>query len=196
MIEVTRADSLGPAARHVVATLLASAFADDFASISTSTDRLARAFEHIVIPERFYVASVEGHPAGIATLTEGKQEVFAPRWAPFRNSLGAIRGTIGHLVVRGAFMGADPGAEPGRAEIGFVGTMAEHQGKGVATALLTEMMASSGHHTFVLRDIKDTNAPALGLYRKLGFVEHSRRAVRFARRAGFGAYVTVIRVCR
>jgi ribosomal protein S18 acetylase RimI-like enzyme len=44
---------------------------------------------------------------------------------------------------------------------------------------------------FVLRDIKDTNVPALGLYTKLGFTEVQRRRVRFAKRAGFTAYVSM-----
>ncbi|QOR71896.1 GNAT family N-acetyltransferase [Ruania alkalisoli] len=193
MIEVKRASSLGPGARGTVARLLTQTFAEDFAPISTATDRLAAAFEHMVLLDRFHVAFQDGQPAGIATVTEGEQEVFAPRWAPFRRHLGAVRGTVGYLVVRTAFMGADPGATPGRAEIGFVGTVPKYQGQGVATVLLTELMALSGHHTYVLRDIKDTNEAALGLYRKLGFVDHSRRPARFSARAGFGAYVTMIR---
>lgn len=44
---------------------------------------------------------------------------------------------------------------------------------------------------FVLRDIKDTNTTALGLYAKLGFTETQRRRIKFAKRAGFSAYVSM-----
>ncbi|GAA4380600.1 hypothetical protein GCM10023088_44150 [Actinomadura verrucosospora] len=54
-----------------------------------------------------------------------------------------------------------------------------------------EALALPEYDEFVLRDIKDTNAPALGLYAKLGFTEYRRRPVRFARRAGFTDYVSM-----
>ena len=44
---------------------------------------------------------------------------------------------------------------------------------------------------FVLRDIKDTNVPALRLYAKLGFAETQRRRIRFAKRADFTAYISM-----
>jgi ribosomal protein S18 acetylase RimI-like enzyme len=43
----------------------------------------------------------------------------------------------------------------------------------------------------VLEDIKDTNAPALSLYAKLGFTVYKRRKVRFARRVGFTELVSM-----
>ena len=45
----------------------------------------------------------------------------------------------------------------------------------------------------VLRDIKDTNEAALSVYRRLGFAEYTRRPARFAKRAGFSAYVSMKR---
>lgn len=75
-----------------------------------------------------------------------------------------------------------------------------HQGRGVATAPMEHLLALP-FDEFVLRDIKDTNQTALGLYRKLGFRESGRRPLRFVRRAGFSAYVSMSRtsteyVCR
>lgn len=91
-IEVVRADSLGERGRHAAATLFAHGFAQDFTAFSREPDRLAAAFEPIILAERFYLALRDGEPAGIATLTEPDQEVFDPRWAPLRQHLGPVRG--------------------------------------------------------------------------------------------------------
>ncbi|BCJ68980.1 GNAT family N-acetyltransferase [Polymorphospora rubra] len=117
--------------------------------------------------------------------------MLRPRSREFRSHLGPVHGTISHLVVRSQFMGAPDGAGDDLTEIGFVTTAPAHQGRGVATALLTHLLALPGHRVYVLRDIKDTNAAALGLYRKLGFTPYRRRPVRFARRAGFSEYVSM-----
>ncbi|MEV0055865.1 hypothetical protein AB0H34_35880 [Saccharopolyspora shandongensis] len=45
--------------------------------------------------------------------------------------------------------------------------------------------------TYVLEDIADTNAPALGLYAKLGFREFKREKVRHTKRTGINAYVSM-----
>ncbi|WP_147916319.1 GNAT family N-acetyltransferase [Ruania zhangjianzhongii] len=192
-IEVVRADSLGEPGRSAAAALLAHGFAQDFTAVTRDPERLAAAFEPIIVPVRFHLALRDGDPAGITTLTEPDQEVFDPRWAPLRRSLGVLRRTLLYLVVRGAFMGHDPDAAPGRAELGFVATAPEHRGAGVATALLRHLVQTSGHRVHVLRDIKDTNEAALHVYRRLGFVEYTRRTARFSHRAGFSAYVSMKR---
>jgi ribosomal protein S18 acetylase RimI-like enzyme len=88
------------------------------------------------------------------------------------------------------------GGRPGVAEIGFVATEPAYQGRGVATALLSHLIALPGYREFVLEDIKDTNAPALRVYAKLGFTVYKRRTVRFARRAGFTELVSMKRTQR
>jgi ribosomal protein S18 acetylase RimI-like enzyme len=94
-------------------------------------------------------------------------------------------------VTRSQFLGGLPDAQEGLAEIGFVTTHPTYQGRGMATALMQHLLALPGYEEYVLRDIKDTNTPALKLYAKLGFTEYERRSVRFARRAGFSTYVSL-----
>ncbi len=192
MIEIKRGDELGEASRRRITEVLVRGFAEDFAYFSKDPDVLADAFEHMVLLERFYVAVVDGEPAAIASVTEGSQECFAPERRPFRDALGRVHGEISYRIVRSQFLGAYDGARDGLAEVGFVTTAPEHQGKGVATALVRHLM-DLPYDELVLRDIKDTNVPALALYRKLGFTEHHRRPVRFSGRAGFSAYVSMSR---
>ena len=190
MIEIKRGDELGEVYRRRITEVLVNGFAEDFEFFSKDPRLLADAFEHMVILERFYVALVGGEPAAIASLTEGAQECFAPDRRPIQRALGRMHGAISYRIVRSQFVGAYDGARDGLAEIGFVTTAPEHQGKGVATALMRHLL-DLPYDEFVLRDIKDTNTPALGLYRKLGFTETQRRPVKFAKRAGFSTYVSM-----
>lgn len=190
MIEISRGDELPAEMQHAIVQVLVSGFAEDFAFFSKEPEILSAAFEHMVIRERFYVALVDGQPAAIASLTISDEECFAPGAREFRRVLGFWHGTISYFIVRSQFLGAADDAHPGLAEIGFVTTAPRHQGQGVATALIQQLIALPYDH-FVLRDIKDSNAAALGLYRKLGFQESRRRPVRWAKRAGFASYVSM-----
>ncbi|WP_221584150.1 GNAT family N-acetyltransferase [Microbacterium sp. G2-8] len=190
MIDIVRGDQLGPAGRRMIVDVLVRGFSEDFSFFSKDPGRLADAFEHMVIPERFFVALVEGEAAAIASVTVGEEECFDPDPRTIRRLLGPVRGVISALVVRSQFLGAHPDARPGLVEIGFVTTAPRFQGRGVATALVRHLIALPGEE-FVLREIKNTNAVALGLYEKLGFKVSETRRVRFAKRAGFSEYVSM-----
>lgn len=191
MVVVERGDELGEEYRRRITEVYVRSFAEDFVAFSRDTGKLTGAFEHMMLLERFYIALVDGEPAGLASLTEGDQTLFAPRWREIRRHLGLARGLLGYTVIRRWFMRAFDGARPGLAEIGFVATEPAHQGRGVATALLRHLLALPGYREYVLEDIKDTNTSALGLYAKLGFTAYRRRKVRFARRAGFTELVSM-----
>ncbi|MHC6174979.1 GNAT family N-acetyltransferase [Glutamicibacter endophyticus] len=191
MIEQCRADEVGEGYREDIAGVLAHGFAEDFAFFSPDPARVAAAFAHMLILERFYVALVDGHPAAVASLTTGEQECFALVAAELRAHLGAIRGSISYQIVRSQFLGAYPEPSPDLAEIGFVTTAPGFRRRGLARALMQHLVSDTGFQRFVLRDIKDTNQAALQLYRGLGFREYERRPVRFARRAGFHEYLSL-----
>lgn len=191
MIEVHRGDTLGEPYRRGITDVLVRGFADDFAYFAKDPDVLADAFEHMVLLDRFYVALADGEPAAIASVTVGTQECFAPRGDQLREHLGLVHGTMSHLIVRAEFLGADAGARDGLAEIGFVTTAPRFQRQGFATALIRQVLELPEYDEYVLRDIKDTNEPALAVYTKLGFSELGRRPVRFARRAGFSEYISM-----
>jgi ribosomal protein S18 acetylase RimI-like enzyme len=191
VVVVERGDKLGEIYRRRITEVYVRSFEEDFVAFSRDTGKLADAFEHMLLLERFYIALVDGEPAGLASLTEGDQTLFAPRWREIRRRLGLARGLLAYVVIRSWFMRTSDGARAGLAEIGFVATEPAHQGRGVATALLRHLLAQPGYREYVLEDIKDTNAPALGLYAKLGFTAYKRRKVRFARRAGFTELVSM-----
>jgi ribosomal protein S18 acetylase RimI-like enzyme len=190
-VVVERGDELGEAYRRRITEVYVRSFADDFVAFSSDTSKLADAFEHMLLLERFYVALVDGEPAGLASLTEGAEPLFAPRWRPVRRHLGLVRGLLAYFVITHWFLRPSKDARSGRGEIGFVATEPAYQHRGVATALLRHLVSLPGFSEYVLEDIKDTNAPALGLYAKLGFTVYKRRKVRMARRAGFTELVSM-----
>jgi ribosomal protein S18 acetylase RimI-like enzyme len=191
MLEIARGDQLGEAYRHRIAEVLVNGFAEDFSYLSTDPGRLAGLFEHLILLERFYVVLLDGEPAAVASLTTGDEQCFQPRWREFRRHLGLYRGLVAYVVVRTQFLGVYEGAKDGLAEIGFVATAAAQRGRGLGTALLTHLLALPDYREYVLEEIKNTNAPALGLYTKLGFAVYKRRPERFAKRAGFSEYVSM-----
>jgi len=191
MIVVKRGDELGEGYRRQITEVLVRGFAEDFAFFSSDPEQLTAAFEHMLLLDRFVVALAEGQPAAIASITSSEQECFAPQLPEFRRHLGLLHGTISYLVVRSQFLGAPDEARDGLAEIGFVTTAPTHQRRGLGIALMQYIVGPPGYDEFILRDIKDTNAPALGLYRKFGFTEYRRHPVRFARRAGFSHYLSL-----
>lgn len=189
-IEVARADELGEEYRHQIAEVLTQGFAEDFAFFSKDPGVRADAFAPMLILERFHIALVDGEPAAVAVVTEGEQECFEPDRHKLQRVLGRIHGIISYRIIRSQFMGAYDGARAGLTEIAFVTTAPQYQGKGIATALMRRLLELPSDD-FVLRDIKDTNTPALRLYAKLGFTETQRRRIKFAKRAGFSAYVSM-----
>lgn len=189
-IEVARADELGEEYRYQISEVLTRGFAEDFAFFSKNARALADAFAPMLILERFHIALVDGEPAAVAAVTEGEQECFRPDRHELQRVLGPLHGIISYRIIRSQFMGSYDGARDGLTEIAFVTTAPQHQGRGVATALMRRLLELPSDQ-FVLRDIKDTNTAALTLYAKLGFTETQRRRIKFAKRAGFRAYVSM-----
>ena len=106
MVAVERGDELGEGYRRRITEVYVRSFAEDFVAFSRDTGKLADAFEHMLLLERFYIALVDGEPAGLASLTEGDQTLFAPRWREIRRHLGLARGLLGYVVIRSWFMRA------------------------------------------------------------------------------------------
>ncbi|WP_422646835.1 GNAT family N-acetyltransferase [Actinoalloteichus caeruleus] len=190
MIEVIPARDFGAEHRRAVTEVYVDAFGADFTYFSKDPKRLAALFEPMMAPEHFHLAVVDGQPAGITALTDGRQQSVRPDRRQFVRQLGLVKGTIGAAVLSREF-GKTLDLPADTASLEYVGTAAAHQGKGVATALLTHLMRVSGHRRYVLEYIADTNVAALRLYRKLGFVEYQRIPVKHTRFSGINHYVSM-----
>ncbi|WP_431872641.1 GNAT family N-acetyltransferase [Nocardiopsis eucommiae] len=192
-IEVRRGDELGEEYRRAIAEVFVEGFGDDLAYFARDPARLTEAVEHMLVLERFHVALIDGRPAALASLTEGDQEAIDHDARTLRGHLGLIKGTIADRVFRTHFQGGTATSRPGRAEIGFVASARRFRGRGAAKAVLNHLLALPGYDEYTLEDIKDNNAPALGLYEHLGFREYRRNPTKHARWSGFDAYVSMRR---
>ncbi|TDD42567.1 GNAT family N-acetyltransferase [Saccharopolyspora elongata] len=190
-IEVRRGSELGEEYRTAIAEVYVDGFGEHLEYFSKDRRKLVETFEHMLVLDLFHVALVDGRPAAIAACTDGVEVSTRHDARVLRKHLGLIKGTIADIGFRREFKQSWARAEPGTASIEFVATAAAFRGRGVATALLRHMLAFPQFKTYVLEDIADTNAPALGLYEKLGFREFKREKVRHTKRTGINAYVSM-----
>jgi ribosomal protein S18 acetylase RimI-like enzyme len=191
MIEIVPARELGEGYRRPITEVFVDAFGQDFAYFSKDPRKLADAFEHMLVLDVFHVALLDGEPAGIAACTDGRQQSAVPQGRQLRRHLGLVKGTIGAIALKREFSGGVPGLADGAASIEFVGTASRFQGKGVATALITHLLALPQYREYVLETVSDINTPALNLYRKLGFVEYKRVPVKHTKLSGISYYVSL-----
>ncbi|GGL01801.1 GNAT family N-acetyltransferase [Nocardia jinanensis] len=190
-IEIVTGRELGEDYRRPITEVFADAFGPDFSYFAKSTAQLTDTFEHMLVLDLFYVALVDGRPAGITACTDGRQQCVAPNGGQLRKHLGPVNGTIAHFVFRREFLRTIREAGDATASLEFVGTSSRHQGRGVATALLTHLLALPRYSEYLLEDIADTNSTALALYERLGFVEYKRRNVRHTKRTGINHYISM-----
>ncbi|ASO18598.1 ribosomal protein S18 acetylase RimI-like enzyme [Actinoalloteichus hoggarensis] len=191
MIEVMPARELGGDSRRTIAEIYADAFRGDFAYFSKDPKVLADGFEHMMVPELFYVALLDGVPAGITACTDGTQSCVRPDARQLRRHFGLIKGSISSAVFAREFTGSVPNMTPTSASLEFVGTAQAYQGRGVAKAMLRHLLALPQYDDYRLEAISDVNAPALGLYAGLGFVEYRREKVRHTWMTGINHYISM-----
>ena len=191
MIDIVPARELGEDAPRIISEIFIDGFGQHFTAFAKDPQRLIDAFAHTFVLDLFYVARLDGDPAGIAACTDGIQRCVESDAATMRRHLGAIRGTFAHLVFASQFSTAIADPLPGQGSIEFVATAARHRGKGVASALLSWLHDLPGYDSFVLVEVADTNAAALSVYQRLGYVEYLRKPVRHGRISGINAYVSL-----
>lgn len=191
MIDIVPARDLGDDAPRLVSEIYVDGFGRHFTAFAKDPGRLVDAFAHTFDLDLFYVATVDGEPAGIAACTDGVQGCVRSDAATMRRHLGLIRGSFAHWVFTGQFSEPIKDPRPGQGSIEFVATAARQRGRGVASALLRWLHTLPQYDSFVLAEVADTNDAALSVYRRLGYVEYERRPVRHGRFSGINAYVSL-----
>lgn len=190
-ITIKPAADLGESCRAALSTIFVDGFGQHFTGFTKDPERLAAAFAHTFVLDVFYVALLDGEPAGIAACTDGIRRCVVSDGPTMRRHLGPIRGSAAHFVFRTMFAAPISDPRPRQASIEFVATSAKHRGKGVASALLRWLHDQPQYDSFVLDEVADTNTSALSVYHRLGYVEYARKPVKHGRFSGINAYVSL-----
>ena len=174
-MEIKRASELEENIRKKISDIFVGGFIQWLQYFSKDLEKLSRAFAHMFILDFFYVAVMDGEPAGIAACTDGKTPPIRLQPKELRRHLGLIMGTIAGKVLKKALENPPYpfSVEPGWGSVEFVATDAKHRGKGVASAVIQHIVAETPYSAYVL-EVADTNTSAVKLYGKLGFREFVR----------------------
>ena len=192
LIEVVQASVLGEARRTEIAEIFVDGYREDFSRLSRDQARLVRAFAHMLRMERFHVGLLDGTPAGITSLTNGRQLGTEHDPREFRRYLGLVRGTIASRTLGREFERLMPAElRDDTVSIEFVATAERFRGRGVALAILRHFLQLPAYRSSLIEEVADTNEAALRLYRKHGFTEYRRQPVRHTWISGIHAYVSL-----
>lgn len=173
--------------RREVALCIAQGFREDFSVLCRDEERVAAAIAPGLSLPRFFVGELAGEVAGVLAISDctGRAARVEPK--ALRKHLGLLPGLLGTLVLREEFE-KPLDYPPATGYLEFVAVKDRFRRQGVATRLLRESMAQSGHTDFVL-DVTDRNAGAMACYTRLGFKEFRRVPEKHPRQKGFAAKI-------
>jgi ribosomal protein S18 acetylase RimI-like enzyme len=184
-MEIKQASEFGENIRKKISDIFVDGFIQWLQYFSKDSEKLSRAFAHMFILDSFYIAVMDGQPAGIAACTDGKTPPIRLQSKELRRHLGLIMGTIaGKILKRELENHPYPfPVESGWGSVEFVATDAKHRGKGVASSIIQHIVAETPYSTYIL-EVADTNTSAVKLYEKLGFRESMRTPQKHSKQSG------------
>jgi 8-oxo-dGTP diphosphatase len=169
--------------RAGIATVIADAYRREFSTVTKDLDKVARALDHAVQIDRFFVAEGGGDIVGAIACTDCTGRAMWVSGTELRRHLGPVRGTLIVRSVVPEFMSPlDYPATTGYIE--FVAVAEKARRQGVATKLVERVIAETDYTDYVL-EVTDANTPARDCYRKIGFVDIKSKKEKFARLKGF-----------
>lgn len=186
-MEIICAGELGGVNREI-SEIFVDGFGHWLTWFSRDKQKLAAAFEHMFVPEVFYVARIGGDVAGIAACTDAGTSSVKLNAKELRRHLGRIKGTFAGMVLTREFEKPPMKTGDRIASVEFVATAARYRGKGVATAILEHFFSLPQYGEYVL-EVADTNTNAVKLYEKLGYREFHRILQKNSKRSGVNALI-------
>lgn len=189
-VKVMLASDLGEDVRKKMSDIFADAFYQWIKYFSDDKEKLSKAFSHMFVLEKFYVAVVNGEIGGISACTNGKVSSVILKTSELRKHLGFIKGSIAGIVLKKEFENHPYPFElaPNCGSVEFVATHEKYRGNGIATAIINHIIKVNSYSEFVL-EAADTNTPAVRLYEKQGFKEFTRIAHKQSKQSGINYLV-------
>lgn len=171
---VIRADKLDLDVRLQMSEIFAEGFTQWLGFFSKDKNKIAKAFAHMFVLDQFYVAVTENKIAGMVACTDCRTLSVRLNKNELRKYLGFFKGSIAAIFLKKEFESPfeNPTSETGSIE--FVGISTEFRGKGVASQIIIHIIKNTAYREYLIKEVADTNTPAMNLYKKLGFEEYNR----------------------
>ncbi len=189
-IKIVKANEIEGNVKQQISEIFVEGFWQWLKYFAKDKTKLANAFEHIFQLDSFYVALLDEKVVGITACTNGKKSCVHLQAKVLRKNLGLVVGSIAASVLGKEFENHPYPfeLEPTTGSIEFVATHKDYRGRGVAVALIEEIIKKNAYKEFVL-EVADTNTNAVKLYEKLGFVEIKRVKMSNSKRSGINYLV-------
>ena len=171
---VIRADELDFNVRVQMSEIFADGFTQWLVFFSKDKNTIAKAFAHMFVLDQFYVAVANNKIAGMVACTDCRTLSVRLNKKELRKHLGFFKGSIAGLVLKKEFESPFKNPSPETGSIEYVGTATEFRGKGVASQIISHIISNTPYKVYLIKEVADTNTPAMNLYKKLGFKEYNR----------------------
>lgn len=169
--------------RMEIAKVIAYAFEKDFSSLMNDMNKVAMALEPGIDMSRFFVTVLENHIIGVIACSDCNGRAMSVSKKAFKKYFGLLRGMIANMFMAPEFSGLLP-YPSSTGYIEFVAVAKEVRNKGIAAAMLKEIIEHINYSEYML-DVTDVNVAAQTCYSKFGFVEVKREKVSHAKQKGF-----------
>jgi len=154
----------------------------------------------VFVLDQYYVAVADNKIAGMVACTDCRTLSVRLNKNELRKYLGFFKGSIAAIVLKKEFESPYENPAPETGSIEFVGTASEFRGKGVASQIINHIIKNTAYREYLIKEVADTNTPAMNLYKKLGFTEYNRIPVppKRARKIGINNFISLkyIKDCR
>jgi ribosomal protein S18 acetylase RimI-like enzyme len=199
-MDIKRAVDFVDTVRESLSEMFIDGHSKELRLLSNDIPKLKKAFSHMFVLDYFYLAVIDNEIAGMAVCIDTENQCRIPDGKILRNYFGIIKGTLANTIFRLFFTKRQK--YPKEAEVDertgsieAVATHVKYRKRGVASALLNHILASSIYDDHVL-EVVGSNTVALKLYHKLGFQEICRKKRLLGRFFGVNSVVYMKRLKR
>ncbi|MEF3305089.1 GNAT family N-acetyltransferase [Paenibacillus sp. GYB003] len=185
-LAIKRMDELDDAGLEQAAGVFVDSYFDSLSYLSRDRDALVGLIRKSFIRAQFFAAVSEGRVVGITAYSTNRTRAIRFEKRDMMQIAGAVKGRLLHALFARE-LHAPLRLADGECYIEAVATDPNARGKGVATALLNQLLERLPYRVFTL-EVTDTNERAIRLYEKQGFaVFRTKKQRLFRKRTGFNA---------
>jgi ribosomal protein S18 acetylase RimI-like enzyme len=162
-----------PSEKQKIAKAIANSYSEELSILTKDQTEAAKVFEQGIHTERFWVYAQNDEIFGITACSDVHGRAFTPNRKNCIKNFGLLRGFIAYMIFKSEFAKQLPYPNT-TGYIEFVGVIDTARGRGIAKAIMDEIIKHNKQYNEFVLDVMDNNIPAIKSYEKLGFVDFKR----------------------